>query len=578
MLTVGRWWSLPVLLLVACAHDALPGASSAQKSSLGTLKGSSTCGKKLGVEFRFAQATPVKNGLSLTGEYRTYDLPGGGRDPELESPIVGLLDTTTGVLQVQSTVPAPSSSGGQVSGSLFEIGQKIFAKSPEQKAALAQASKFIAVLGRDPAGNGWQGTIANPSFDCPEITLRQEDGHGTGDLPPVSADVAYAQSEFLMKSGSPESVGSSHVYWLKVAAAKGHRDANAYLGRTYDLGEGAPQDFAQAARYYRVAADQGDSRAQAALSVLYGQCKGVSCDAAESKRLAGLARATKVAASKVCTAGSSLSAFRELMLASMTDPTAQFAQLALAMFAELRMSSGSLQVVSVAEHAVSSIDRPFLCEVTAKRIGVTVESIKPDFSVVETYDDGDVLVHDQRFEAGVSRALAAGATRMGAAAPWIQPFRVQPLGERRYQLTMQPQMFGLSREYTSVVDLDKPEPVTPRLVPAAMVPTTARPPAARASKTQTSADGANFAPEIDGGFVQWSGSWSTDKYVPESVQIEKKDCSQDRCAVTGQFSFFRFGQKLTIPFDAIFQLNGKDHTLVRLCYTDTTSAQRDCAE
>jgi hypothetical protein len=43
----------------------------------------------------------------------------------------------------------------------------------------------------------------------------------------------------------------------------------------YDKGQGVPQDFVEAAKLYRKAADQGDADAQYALGDMYGEGKGV---------------------------------------------------------------------------------------------------------------------------------------------------------------------------------------------------------------------------------------------------------------------------------------------------------------
>ena len=48
-----------------------------------------------------------------------------------------------------------------------------------------------------------------------------------------------------------------------------------YLGRAYELGEGAPQDFSEAVRWYRWAVEQGNAAAQCALGYCYAQGRGV---------------------------------------------------------------------------------------------------------------------------------------------------------------------------------------------------------------------------------------------------------------------------------------------------------------
>ena len=60
------------------------------------------------------------------------------------------------------------------------------------------------------------------------------------------------------------------------------------LARMYRRGEGVPQDHAEAARWYRQAAQQGLAHAQSDLGVLYETGRGVARDYAEA--VAGIAR------------------------------------------------------------------------------------------------------------------------------------------------------------------------------------------------------------------------------------------------------------------------------------------------
>ncbi len=50
------------------------------------------------------------------------------------------------------------------------------------------------------------------------------------------------------------------------------------LGIMYDNGRGVPQDYVEAAKWYRKAAEQGYVDAQYNLGTMYGQGKGVSRD------------------------------------------------------------------------------------------------------------------------------------------------------------------------------------------------------------------------------------------------------------------------------------------------------------
>ena len=57
--------------------------------------------------------------------------------------------------------------------------------------------------------------------------------------------------------------------WYRKAAEQGNAEAQYDLGALYVKGQGVPQDYAQAALWYRKAAEQGDAEAQWRLGGLY---------------------------------------------------------------------------------------------------------------------------------------------------------------------------------------------------------------------------------------------------------------------------------------------------------------------
>lgn len=65
-------------------------------------------------------------------------------------------------------------------------------------------------------------------------------------------------------------------------AIHGNKLCQGLIGRMYEEGKGVPQDFVQAADWYRRAADQGYSAAQVALGVLYQMGHGVILNYAEA--------------------------------------------------------------------------------------------------------------------------------------------------------------------------------------------------------------------------------------------------------------------------------------------------------
>ena len=69
---------------------------------------------------------------------------------------------------------------------------------------------------------------------------------------------------------------------LRLAAEHGDAEAQYNLGNAYYLGEGAPVDYAEAAKWYRLAAEQGDAAAQINLGVMYDEGEGVPQDDREA--------------------------------------------------------------------------------------------------------------------------------------------------------------------------------------------------------------------------------------------------------------------------------------------------------
>jgi TPR repeat protein len=68
------------------------------------------------------------------------------------------------------------------------------------------------------------------------------------------------------------------VRWYRMAAEQGNARGQGNLGFMYANGQGVPQDYAEAVRLYRMAAEQGNGRAQGNLGTLYGSGHGVPRD------------------------------------------------------------------------------------------------------------------------------------------------------------------------------------------------------------------------------------------------------------------------------------------------------------
>ena len=89
----------------------------------------------------------------------------------------------------------------------------------------------------------------------------------------------------ILLVGSGLLVGQSkraEVFLTTKRAEQGNANAQFNLGLIYDNGRGVPQDFAEAAKWYRLAAEQGQADAQCNLGVMYSEGQGVAQDYAEA--------------------------------------------------------------------------------------------------------------------------------------------------------------------------------------------------------------------------------------------------------------------------------------------------------
>jgi hypothetical protein len=74
-------------------------------------------------------------------------------------------------------------------------------------------------------------------------------------------------------------------------AERGEPSAQTYLGFMFETGRGVPQNYTEAAMWYRRAAEQGDSLAQHSLGMLYDKGQGVPRDIVEASKWLNLATA-----------------------------------------------------------------------------------------------------------------------------------------------------------------------------------------------------------------------------------------------------------------------------------------------
>jgi TPR repeat protein len=72
--------------------------------------------------------------------------------------------------------------------------------------------------------------------------------------------------------------------WYRLAAEHGYATAQLHLAVAYENGHGVPQDEVEAVRWYRKAAEQGYASAQHKLGYAYAYGLGVAINEAEAKR------------------------------------------------------------------------------------------------------------------------------------------------------------------------------------------------------------------------------------------------------------------------------------------------------
>ena len=79
------------------------------------------------------------------------------------------------------------------------------------------------------------------------------------------------------------------VKWLRLAAEQGDARAQTYLGALWVSGRGVPKDYSQAEKWFRRAAEQGDAVAQFNLGNMYHRGDGVPQDYSEALKWFGKA-------------------------------------------------------------------------------------------------------------------------------------------------------------------------------------------------------------------------------------------------------------------------------------------------
>ena len=114
------------------------------------------------------------------------------------------------------------------------------------------------------------------------------------DLTKANQGDAEAQLKVGVRYHRGEGVPQDYVEaakWIRKAAEQGLDLAQAMLSSMYALGEGVPQDYAEAAKWTRKAAEQGLAASQRMLGILYSEGQGMPQDEVEGYTWLLLAKA-----------------------------------------------------------------------------------------------------------------------------------------------------------------------------------------------------------------------------------------------------------------------------------------------
>lgn len=339
--------------------------------------------------------------------------------------------------------------------------QRIAAQSAKVAAAKAAAQAALVLVqfdvARDAQGKGWVGSVEGvvgglaraldrkDDGGCHDLTLTSDAGVTTDKLPPVTGELALLRARSV---GYFAWTPTSWKYWLDLAQSLGNSKVNLYLGEYY---EKQAKDDARALGYYRLAADkEHDVRAQEALGRMYTQGLGTAKDLQQAQYWNSLAAATHLAATKTCTSPQAITA----LYAILRDEKRQALGMEMlgAAMTGIQVNSGNVRTLKVDAVNLISMDQPFVCKVIGKRVNVSVDaSAVPDD--YEGYDQFGREVEISNAGEKATKTLAAGIAQKALdGAPYVDGFKIEPLGDRRYKISSN----VIKPPYAQMVDLRSP--------------------------------------------------------------------------------------------------------------------------
>lgn len=162
---------------------------------------------------------------------------------------------------------------------------------PATNPGIPQGHEGLGLRALRPCADG-RSSLLSPSF-TPSVFAEQIHD-AVAIYPRGGSKVSYSSMKPLADQGIPPAqytigilyeVGSGvrqdyaeAARWCRKAAEHGDRFAQTSLGVLYHKGQGVPGDYVEAANWYRMAAEQGDTFAQINLGVLCAKGQGVRQD------------------------------------------------------------------------------------------------------------------------------------------------------------------------------------------------------------------------------------------------------------------------------------------------------------
>ena len=119
----------------------------------------------------------------------------------------------------------------------------------------------------------------NSEEEAEELRLRDEIKRLQGELKLLEdPETLFSFGQMSFDGDDTEQDYAAAANWFKMAAEQGHARAQHNLALMYENGEGVPKDYSEAAKWYRLAADQGLASSQNNLGSLLETGDGVAQD------------------------------------------------------------------------------------------------------------------------------------------------------------------------------------------------------------------------------------------------------------------------------------------------------------